>query len=213
MGARYLVVEGLIGVGKTTMCRLLERERGAKLVLEPAATNPFLEPFYTDPQRYAFPVQMFYLINRWRQQAEISQGDLFSRLVVSDYLFAKDRLFAEKTLPADELALYDRFAGALGAQIPKPELLVYLEAPLSVVMSRIAQRRAPGEEAITEAYLVDLRERYERLLDAYDDSPVLRLDNAVQRTPDELVALLEQALDGELPAAPSAPDRQQALFT
>src|SRR5690349_7004431 len=111
---RYVVVEGLIGVGKTTLCHLLERYRGATLILEPAATNPFLEPFYADPERYAFPVQMFYLINRWRQQSRIRQGDLFTELVVSDYLFEKDRLFAAKTLSAEELTLYDRFAAALG---------------------------------------------------------------------------------------------------
>jgi deoxyguanosine kinase len=218
--SRYIVIEGLIGVGKTTLCRVLERERGARLVLEPAATNPFLESFYADPQRYAFPVQMFYLINRWRQQALVAQGDLFAELVVSDYLFAKDRLFAEKTLEPDELALYDRFAAALSDSIPKPDLLVYLEAPLPVVMSRIAQRRAPGEEAITAAYLEDLQARYERLLSGYGDSPVLRLDNrsldyagegeAGRPAREELLELLDKALDGPLPSTPgSAPcDRE-----
>lgn len=220
--ARYLVVEGLIGVGKTTLCRLLERERGAALFLEPAATNPFLEPFYSDPERYAFPVQMFYLINRWRQQARIRQGDLFTDLVVSDYLFEKDRLFAEKTLLADELALYDRFAAALGEQAPRPDLVVYLEAPMDVVMQRIARRRAPGEEAIDRDYLVDLAERYDKLLEGYDRCPVLRLDNRDMNYADDpegqelLLRTIDQALEGgPLPTAPGSPvdrEAQPSLF-
>lgn len=220
--ARYVVVEGLIGVGKTTLCRLLERERQAQLFLEPAATNPFLEPFYADPDRYAFPVQMFYMYNRWRQQSRIRQGDLFTDLVVSDYLFEKDRLFAEKTLGEEELELYDRFALALGEQAPKPDLVVYLEAPIEVVMKRIARRRAPGETAISQRYLEDLRARYDRLWTTYDRAPLLRIDNRDMNYADdlgaqrELLRLVDQALDGgparEAPG--SEPDReaQPSLF-
>jgi deoxyguanosine kinase len=173
----FIVIEGLIGVGKSTLSRLLRDEWGAKLVLEPAADNPFLEPYYQDPARFALPVQFFYLITRWRQQATIRQTDLFESMVVSDYLFAKDRLFAEKTLPPDELALYDQFMGALGGSSPTPDLLVYLEAPTAVLMKRIEKRNAPGEERITTAYLEDLRIRYDRLLAGWDRCPVLRLDN------------------------------------
>ncbi len=220
--ARYVVVEGLIGVGKTTLCRLLERERGAQLFLEPAATNPFLEPFYADPERYAFPVQMFYMYSRWRQQSRIRQGDLFTDLVVSDYLFEKDRLFAEKTLGEEELELYDRFASALGEQAPRPDLVVYLQAPIDTVMKRIARRRAPGEAAITEVYLRDLAARYERLWASYTRAPLLRIDNrdmnyaddaAAQR---ELLRLVDLALDGGATrvAPGSDPDReaQPSLF-
>lgn len=220
---RYLVVEGLIGVGKTTLCRLLEARRGATLVLEPAATNPFLEPFYADPERYAFPVQMFYLINRWRQQARIRQGDLFTELVVSDYLFEKDRLFATKTLSTEELALYDRFASALGEQAPRPDLVLYLEAPIQVIQGRIARRLAPGEQAITEAYLVDLRERYEKLWATWTACPVLRVDNRDmnyaddREVQDQLLATIDQVLaGGPLPTTPgSRVDRevQQQLFS
>jgi deoxyadenosine/deoxycytidine kinase len=220
---RYVVVEGLIGVGKTTLCRLLERERAATLVLEPAATNPFLEPFYADPDRYAFPVQMFYLINRWRQQSRIRQGNLFADLVVSDYLFEKDRLFAAKTLSAEELTLYDRFAAALGEQAPRPDLVVYLEAPIPIIQARIARRMAPGEQAITEAYLLDLRQRYERLLADWTACPVLRLDNRDMNYADdaEVQRQLLEKIDlvlagGPLPAAPgSLVDRevQQELFS
>jgi len=221
---RYVVVEGLIGVGKTTLCRLLQKERGAELFLEPAATNPFLEPFYAEPERYAFPVQMFYLINRWRQQARIRQQDLFSELVVSDYLMEKDRMFAEKTLPADELELYDRFAGALGESTPTPDLLIYLDSPTEVILSRISRRQAPGEEAIQPAYLEDLRARYEALLADWNRCPVLRLDNQDMNYADDehaqarLLSWIDTALAGG-PLPPGAPgsisdreDQQPSLF-
>ncbi len=204
-GTRDRRVEGRIGVGKTTLCRLLERERQATLFLEPAATNPFLEPFYSDPQRYAFPVQMFYLYNRWRQQTRIRQGDLFNGLVVSDYLFEKDRLFAGKTLNSEELELYDRFAGALGEQAPTPDLVVYLEAPIDVILERIERRRAPGEQAITPAYLHDLRDRYEDLLSDWRRCPLIRLDNQSLNYADDpeaqtaLLQTIDQALSGEPP--------------
>lgn len=210
MRRRYVVVEGLIGVGKTTLCRLLKRERGAELFLEPAATNPFLEPFYREPERFAFPVQMFYLINRWRQQSAIRQQDLFSNLVVSDYLFEKDRLFAEKTLPADELELYDRFAGALGEQTPTPDLLIFLDAPTEVILERIERRRAPGEEVISPDYLDDLRRRYHMLLSGWTACPVLRMDNRDMNYADDaeaqarLLSWIDAALDGE-PLPPEAP--------
>ena len=210
MRRRYVVVEGLIGVGKTTLCRLLERERGAQLFLEPAATNPFLEPFYADPARYAFPVQMFYLINRWRQQDRIRQQDLFNGLVVSDYLMEKDRLFAEKTLAEDELGLYDRFARALGEQTPTPDLLIYLDAPTDVILARIARRQAPGEQAIRASYLDDLRARYKKLLADWRGCPILRLDNRDINYADDsgaqaqLLSWIDTALDtGRLP--PEAP--------
>ncbi len=173
----FIVIEGLIGVGKTTLARLLEREWGAQLVLEPASTNPFLEPFYRDPHRYALPVQVYYLLTRWQQQADIAQGDLFSEVVVSDYLFEKDRLFAEKTLPGEELSIYSRLADALGVHAPTPDLVVFLDAPTEVILKRIEKRSAPGEDVIEAAYLDDLRQRYWRLLDDWTDCPVLRLDN------------------------------------
>ena len=114
---RFIVVEGLIGVGKTSLCKLLADTWGGRLVLEPSETNPFLEPFYEDPDRFGFPVQMYYLVTRWKQQAAIRQEELFTQMVVSDYLFEKDRLFAEKTLSNMELELYDRFAAMTGRPV------------------------------------------------------------------------------------------------
>ena len=176
-----------------------------KMVLEPAETNPFLEPFYRDPQRYAFPVQMFYLVNRWRQQEAIRQQDLFEAGVVSDYLFQKDRLFAEKTLPKMELELYDRFAGALGQSTPRPDLVVWLHAPLDTVMQRIAKRQAPGEHRIQKQYVTDLNKRYERMFAEWTTSPVLRIDNTEMDYSTDPVAqqyvlgLIRAALAGEAP--------------
>ena len=212
----FIVVEGLIGVGKTSLCRLLERTWGARLVLEPSEHNPFLEPFYRDPTRYAFPAQMFYLVTRWRQQDRIRQQDLFGQCVVSDYLFVKDRLFAEKTLGDLELDLYDRFAGALGEAAPVPDLVVHLDAPEPVLMSRIAERQAPGEELVEPSYIEDLRERYVRLFSRWDLCPVLRIDNTeldyVRDIADQATVLgkIEAALRGGLPQSVSK--AQASLF-
>lgn len=204
---RFLVVEGLIGAGKTTLCRLMAREWNARLVLEPAEDNPFLEPYYADPKRYAFPVQMFYLVNRWRQQDRIRQTGLFEELIVSDYLFSKDRLFAEKTLEEVELELYDRFAGALGESSPRPDLVVFLDVPTDILLQRISRRQAPGEAAIRADYLDDLRERYERLWSRYSAAPLLRIDNRTMNYADDIdgqrqvLNIIHDALNGVFPTS------------
>jgi deoxyguanosine kinase len=166
---------------------------------------------------------MFYLINRWRQQNKIRQQDLFSDLVVSDYLMEKDRMFAEKTLPGDELELYDRFAGALSESNPKPDLLIFLDAPTDVIMHRIARRQAPGEQAIKAAYLDDLRDRYRKLLSSWTRCPVLRLDNRDMNYADDegaqarLLSWIDAALEGgklppEAPGSISDREDQPSLF-
>lgn len=175
--ARFVVIEGLIGVGKSSLCRAMAEEWKAQLVLEPAETNPFLALFYEDPKRYALPVQMFYLVNRWRQQEHVRQPGLFEDLVISDYLWLKDRLFAEKTLDPLELDLYDRFASALGDKAPVPDLVVWLTAPIDVLLQRIRRRKAPGEHHIKRDYLEDLQLRYERMFAAWTACPVLVIDN------------------------------------
>lgn len=218
--SQFIVVEGLIGVGKSSLCRLLGQAWDAQLYMEPAEDNPFLEPFYSDPERFAFPAQMFYLSTRWAQQERIRQGDLFKRRIVSDYHFEKDRLFALKTLNDSEMQLYDRFAELLHARAPTPDLLIWLHAPMETIQARIVQRAAPGEDKIVVDYLVDLAERYERWLGAWDRCPVLRLDNSqVDYVNDpkgqrHVLRLVEDALDGKLPEAPGSPDReaQPSLF-
>lgn len=224
MRSRFIVIEGLIGVGKTSLCRLLRDRWGATLVLEPWDDNPFLAAFYTDQARFAFPTQMFYLASRYGQQQALARGDLSGQLVVADYLFEKDRLFAEETLQGDEMKLYDRFAGLLGGTLPAPEFVLFLDAPTDVILKRIARRAIEAEQVIEGSYLDSLRRRYYRLWDRYDASPVYVLDssqlNYVSSGQDQewVMELLQGWLDGEpIDGAPppyrgTLGPRQMSLF-
>ena len=174
--SRFVVIEGLIGVGKTTLCRLLCKELKASLILEPAEDNPFLAQFYDDPDRFAFPTQMFYLANRFAQYEGLKQPDLFTDLVVADYLWEKDRLFAEHTLSDVELDLYDRFTELLGLRSRRPDLVLFLDAPTDVIVGRIQKRAIDAEQVIESEYLDTLRDRYYRLWDRYEHAPVFVLD-------------------------------------
>lgn len=207
--SKVVVIEGLIGVGKTTLCRILQRDWNARLVLEPAEDNPFLARFYADPAHFAFPAQMFYLASRFAQQRTLRQGDLFSPYVVSDYLFAKDRLFAEMTLSGAELALYEKFAGLLDEAPVHPDLVVFLDAETDTILRRIRRRSIEAEQVIPATYLDDLRARYYRLWDRYPHAPVhvVRtdevdyVDNPEHR--EHMKALIRGWLDGcPLPGAP-----------
>jgi deoxyadenosine/deoxycytidine kinase len=207
--SRFIVIEGLIGVGKTTLCRLLEREWGARLVLEPAEHNPFLAQFYEDRSRYAFPAQMFYLATRYAQQADLRQRELFDGMVVSDYLYAKDRLFAEETLGPEELDLYDRFAGLLGESVVPPDFVVFLESSTPTIVNRIRKRSIASEQVIAPSYLESLRDRYYALWDRYHAAPIYVIDTTHidyvdnERDREWVLALLRGWLDGTpLPGAP-----------
>lgn len=205
----FIAIEGLIGVGKTSLCRLLEREWGARLILEPCDDNPFLASFYADRERFAFPAQMFYLASRYAQQMDLAQPGLFQRTVVSDYVWQKDRLFAEETLEGDEMALYDRFSDLLAGSVARPDFVLFLNAPTEVVRSRIAKRAREGEHVIEADYLDSLRDRYFRLWDRFDDAPVYVLDTTtidyVDNEDDQarMLAMLEGWLRGQpVPGAP-----------
>ncbi len=210
----FIAIEGLIGVGKTSLCRLLEREWGARLVLEPCDDNPFLVSFYADRDRFAFPAQMFYLASRYAQQMDLAQPELFHRMVVSDYVWQKDRLFAEETLEGDEMALYDRFAGLLSGNLARPDFVLFLNAPTEVIRSRIAKRARDGEQVIGAGYLDSLRERYFRLWDRYTDAPVYVLDTTTIDYVDDpadqarILAMLEGWLDGAPVAGAPPPYRR-----
>src|SRR5438874_8249276 len=134
---RYIVVEGPIGVGKTTLARALTKRFGARSVFEIVEENPFLANFYGDRAKYAFQTQLFFLLSRFRQQQELFQQDLFSQVTVADYLFAKDRIFASLTLDPNELSLYERVYELMGPRVVKPDLVVYLQARLDVLLARI----------------------------------------------------------------------------
>ena len=173
---RYIVIEGPIGVGKTTLVHRLAEHFGAQTVLEVFEENPFLASFYRDPARHAFQTEMFFLLSRYRQQEEFSQTDLFSRLHVSDYLFVKCRLFASLTLTDHELALYDRMYTILTTQIPVPDLVISLTAPLTTLLTRIQQRGRPYEQDMDPAYLERLSALYHNFFAHYEQTPLLTLD-------------------------------------
>jgi deoxyadenosine/deoxycytidine kinase len=185
-GIRYIAVEGNIGAGKTTVARLLAEETGARLFLEEVDDNPFIERFYDDMGGYAFQAQIFFLLNRYRQQTEIAQQDLFTDLMVADYLFAKDRIYAHAVLGDDELVLYNRMHSLLEGRISKPDLVVYLQADPEVLMQRISKRGRSYEKSISDEYISGLNEAFNHFFFHYDESPLLivntdRLDFTANR--------------------------------
>jgi len=169
----YIVVEGPIGVGKTTLTRLLAEEFHARVVLERVDENPFLKRFYHDPEKSAFPTQLFFLLTRYQQQLELAQQELFRQNIIVDYLFAKDRLFAQVNLDNDELALYRQLFGLLDARIPKPDLVVYLQARVDVLLARIRKRAKDYEQQITPQYVELIAEVYRDFFFHYDETPLL----------------------------------------
>ena len=171
--ARYIVVEGPIGVGKTTLARILTEEWQARLVLEQVDDNPFLRRFYDEPDKYAFQAQMFFLLTRYRQQQELAQQELFRQSLVSDYLFAKDHIFAQINLDSDELVLYRQLFHMLGARLPKPDLVVYLQARPDVLMARLRKRSRDYERHITPEYVRRVAEAYKDFFFHYEETPLL----------------------------------------
>jgi len=172
----YIVVEGPIGVGKTTLVRALARRLDARTVFEVFAENPFLPDFYRDRDRYAFPTEMFFLLNRFKQQEVFGQEDLVQRHAVSDYLFDKCRLFAQVTLDAKEYELFCETYEILRRHVPKPDMVVHLHAPPHVLLDRISRRGRPYEQPIEADYLKALDGQYRRLFDGYRQTPVVSID-------------------------------------
>jgi deoxyadenosine/deoxycytidine kinase len=178
MDKRYIVVEGPIGVGKTSMVQMLGEEFGSKVVLEKATENPFLPRFYTNPTSYAFQTQMFFLLSRYQQQRDLLQQDLFSRNVICDYLFAKDRIFASVNLDEDELALYQQIYTLLDQRIPRPDLVIYLQSPTEVLQQRIRMRGRSYEREISREYIEAINEAYNRFFFNYSDTPLLVINTS-----------------------------------
>lgn len=170
---RYIVVEGPIGVGKTSLARRLADTFAGELVLEHLTENPFLERFYRSGRRAALPAQLFYLFQRARQIEELRQSDMFSPVRVADYLIDKDRLFAELTLDREELALYDQICEKLDIDAPVPDLVIYLQASVDTLLTRIARRGIAYERLIDRAYLEKLNDAYARHFYGYDEAPLL----------------------------------------
>ncbi|MFC1627594.1 deoxynucleoside kinase [Gemmatimonadota bacterium] len=171
--ARYIAIEGPIGVGKTSLATLLGRRLGARLVLERPDENPFLDDFYKDAKRYAFKTQLFFTLSRYMQQQDFSQQDLFHDLVIADYLFAKDKIFAYLTLDDKELALYEKLVDLIEPEIVVPDLIIYLQATTEVLIERIHRRGRSFERRLSEDYLRSLNEAYNYYFFHYDASPLL----------------------------------------
>lgn len=172
-GSRYIAIEGPMGVGKTALARRLSESLSADLVLEELDENPFLERFYRDGRSAALPAQMFFLFARARQIEQMRQSDLFSSVRISDYLFTRDRLFAELNLDPEELKLYQQIADNLAVEAPVPDLVIYLQTSVDAIMQRLIRRNLPYDRFVERAYLERLTDAYSRFFHHYDDGPLL----------------------------------------
>jgi deoxyadenosine/deoxycytidine kinase len=185
---RYLVVEGPIGAGKTTLARRLASRLSADLALEQPEENPFLTRFYRDMARYALPTQLFFLFQRARMLEPLAQPDLFARPVIGDFLLDKDPLFARLTLSADELALYQKIYDALRPRAPTPDAVIYLQASAPTLVERVRRRARSYERPVSEEYLAMLADSYARFFYHYDAAPLLIVNsenlNFVERDAD-----------------------------
>jgi deoxyadenosine/deoxycytidine kinase len=170
---QYIVVEGVIGVGKTSLSKLLSTRTGGRLNLEVVEENPFLSKFYLDRSTYAFQTQIFFLLSRFRQQQNLFQNDLFSSTLISDYLFAKDRIFANLNLGDDELTLYNQLATILEQRVRTPDLVIYLQARTDVLLQRITWRGRSFEQDMDASYLDALNGAYSYFFHHYKDAPLL----------------------------------------
>ena len=191
----YIVVEGPIGVGKTSLARRLADSFESDLLLEGAEENPFLERFYQDPRAGALPAQLFFLFQRARQIENMRQADMFQPVRVSDFLIEKDRLFAELTLEPEELKLYEQVYQHVTVDAPVPDLVIYLQAPVDILLKRIARRGIRYERRIDASYLQRLSEAYARMFLYYDAAPLLIVNAANINLVDseaDYAALLEQ---------------------
>ena len=180
--SRYIVIEGPIGVGKTSLAKKLADSLSADVLLEEVYENPFLERFYRDGQSAALPAQMFFLFARARQIEDLRQGDMFANVRVADYLFSKDQLFAELNLSPDELNLYNQVTSSLDIEAPVPDLVIYLQSSVDALLERIARRGILFERAIDRRYLERVTDAYARFFHAYNDGPLL-IVNASQIDP------------------------------
>jgi deoxyguanosine kinase len=172
-GVSSIAVEGNIGVGKTSLVRMIGKYLGARIVEEKVDDNPFLERFYEDMGAFAFQTQLVFLLNRYKQQLTLTQKDLFEELTVIDYIFARDRIFAHINLSDDELVLYNRIAGELEAKVVKPDLVLYLQASERVLFERIQIRGRHVEKSISREYLEVLNEAFNHFFFNYSDTPLL----------------------------------------
>ena len=197
----YLAIEGVIGVGKTSLANLLEEKLNAKLVMEKFDENPFLSEFYNDPERYAFQTQLFFLLSRYRQQNDLRQTNVFNKLVITDYMFIKDRLFASLNLDDKEMSLYDSVAKILEKNIIQPDIVIYLQADTSTLIKRISKRGRDFENKISPDYIEALNEVYNEYFFRYQKSPLIINTNDIdfvnnKKDLEELISYIRQPVSG-----------------
>ena len=196
----FIAIEGNIGAGKTTLANRLAVDHNRRLILEAFSDNPFLPPFYKEPERYAFPVELFFMAERHKQlQHELTQTDLFSNGVIADYIFVKTLLFARNTLPAEEFRLFSRLFKVMDAGFPKPDLIVYLHRPVECLQANIARRGREYEQEIKDDYLASVQAAYFNYFGTQKEQPVLVIDlgdadfEANQAIYDRMAALIEES--------------------
>jgi deoxyguanosine kinase len=192
---RYIAVEGVIGVGKTSLANLLSERMDGRLVLENPEENPFLDSFYKDSRHYAFQTQLFFLLSRFKQQQDLPEPDLFHPLVVADYLFAKDRIFAYINLSEAEITLYEKVMALMEVRVRKPDLVVYLQSSTERLLRNIRQRNRHYEKDISEQYLRTLNEAYNHFFFHYEETPLLIVNSTAidyVGNPDHLEALVRE---------------------
>ncbi|MFQ5601637.1 MAG: deoxynucleoside kinase [bacterium] len=202
MRLQYIAIEGVIGVGKTSLANKLADRFNAKQLLEQYEENPFLKDFYENPQQFAFPTQLFFLLSRYKQQQDIPQRELFYELLITDYIFAKDRIFASLTLEDRELYLYDKIASMLEQDIVRPDLVIYLQSSTERLLANIKNRSRDYEKNISDEYIRALNEAYNQFFFNYKDSSLLIVNSSkidfVNHEEDfeELVAQIMRPISG-----------------
>lgn len=170
---RYIAIEGVIGAGKSSLAAKIAEKLEANVIMEEFESNPFLEKFYDDRKRYAFQTQMFFLINRFKQQQNLNQQNLFSKYTVSDYIFDKDKIFAYLNLAGDELKLYETIFPLLERDLPKPDLVIYLQSSIDRLMYNIKRRARNIEKSLSRSYISELYEAYNNFFFKYNNTPLL----------------------------------------
>ena len=198
----YVAIEGPIAVGKTSLAKLLSERLGARLILEGFGENPFLTDFYEEPERYAFQTQLFFLLQRYQQQQELRQVDMFHNLLIADYMFVKDRLFASLNLDEKEMTLYDTVANLLEKNVINPDLVIYLQANTDTLMRNIARRGRDMEKNISEEYINALNQLYTEYFFRYQNTPLVIINtNNIdfvhnQEDLDEVINYIRQPVTG-----------------
>lgn len=191
----YIAIEGVIGVGKTSLAKLLTKRLDGQLILEESEKNPYLADFYRDPRRFGFQTQLFFLITRYRQLLNIPQGDLFHKYLIADYIFAKDKIFAFLNLEKRDLVLYERVVVLMEKELPKPDLVLYLQSNTERLMNNIRKRKLPFEKNISPEYIKQLNEAYNEFFFRYSETPLLVINTSeidFVRNEEDLNDLIQQ---------------------